>query len=131
MFLFIVPGLWAQDIFKKMCMDLFSVLLLWKTYEQRIRHNKQKHYFNYFGKTMAQIVFLLIVPGLRSFFCFKKNINKWAKRRVRKPCFHSWAATQGACGRPNVSWHSMLLSQISMFVTIRIYIYIYLIYIYI
>ena len=54
-----------------MCMDLFSVLLLWKTYEQRIRHNKQKHYFNYFGKTMAQIVFLLIVPGLRS-FCFKK-----------------------------------------------------------
>ena len=58
-------------------MDLFILYvcsLLWRTYKQRMRQNKQKHYFNHFGQTMAQIVFLFIASGLRAFLVSKKQL---------------------------------------------------------
>ena len=62
---------------QNMCMDLFILYvcsLLWRTYKQRMRQNKQKHYFNHFGQTMAQIVFLFIASGLRAFLVSKKQL---------------------------------------------------------
>ena len=70
-------GLVSSIHIQKMCNDLFILYvcsLLWRTYKQRMRHNKQKHYFNHFGQTMAQIVFLFIASGLRAFLVSKKQL---------------------------------------------------------
>ena len=70
-------GLVSSTHIQKMCMDLFILYvcsLLWRTYKQRMRQNKQNHYFNHFGQTMAQIVFLFIASGLRAFLVSKKQL---------------------------------------------------------